>query len=287
MGSDAESTVRQWQDLVVAACAGSSVPPSLVLGLMLVESGGQARIESRVMNYDTAGRPIGRAQGLLQVLPFHWGIRPGPDGELSEEEKAFCQDPERNIAKGVELLAAAYRTWGSWEKALARYFGALDSTGAIRDWADATGVSGRLYVRLVLAARARFLDVDAVASSSPAGGPADPAPADAAGPLPAERFIPYTVRPGDTLWAIGRRFGLTPHQIQADNADAIIDIDRIYAGQVLRIRQPRANAVYVVQPGDTLWAIAAQHGLSLRDLIARNPQIENPDLIYPGDRVFV
>jgi spore coat assembly protein SafA len=42
---------------------------------------------------------------------------------------------------------------------------------------------------------------------------------------------------------------------------------------------------YVVKHGDTLWDIARAHGVSLAELEAANPQIRNPDLIYPGDHV--
>jgi GH24 family phage-related lysozyme (muramidase) len=45
--------------------------------------------------------------------------------------------------------------------------------------------------------------------------------------------------------------------------------------------------VHVVVHGDTLAAIAARAGVSLRALIAANPQIANPDRIYPGDRIEV
>ena len=34
-----------------------------------------------------------------------------------------------------------------------------------------------------------------------------------------------------------------------------------------------------------LWGIAKRYGVALADLIAANPQIKNPNLIYPGDRV--
>lgn len=45
------------------------------------------------------------------------------------------------------------------------------------------------------------------------------------------------------------------------------------------------NVCYIVKKGDTLWGIAKQYGVSLTALIAANPQIKNPNLIYPGDRV--
>lgn len=40
--------------------------------------------------------------------------------------------------------------------------------------------------------------------------------------------------------------------------------------------------IYVVQPGDTLLAIARKFHTNLQILISYNPQIVNPDIIYPG-----
>ena len=45
--------------------------------------------------------------------------------------------------------------------------------------------------------------------------------------------------------------------------------------------------MYLVKKGDTLWGIAKRCGVSLTALIAANPQIKNPNLIYPGDRVTI
>ena len=42
---------------------------------------------------------------------------------------------------------------------------------------------------------------------------------------------------------------------------------------------------YTVRKGDTLWGIAQRYGVSLTALIAANPQIKNPNLIYPGEEV--
>ena len=47
------------------------------------------------------------------------------------------------------------------------------------------------------------------------------------------------------------------------------------------------SAVYTVKKGDTLWGIAKRFGVSLTALITANPQIKNPNLIYPGDRVYI
>lgn len=48
-----------------------------------------------------------------------------------------------------------------------------------------------------------------------------------------------------------------------------------------------AGRWHQVVKGDTLWDLAVRYGLSLGELIALNPQIKNPNLIYPGDEVRV
>lgn len=44
---------------------------------------------------------------------------------------------------------------------------------------------------------------------------------------------------------------------------------------------------YTVMTGDTMYKIAAQHGVSLDDLLKANPDIVNPDLIYPGQVIEI
>ena len=44
---------------------------------------------------------------------------------------------------------------------------------------------------------------------------------------------------------------------------------------------------HTVVKGESLWGIAAKYGLSLQTLIHLNPQIKNPNLIYPGENVKV
>ncbi|AGK98730.1 SafA/ExsA family spore coat assembly protein [Clostridium pasteurianum] len=47
------------------------------------------------------------------------------------------------------------------------------------------------------------------------------------------------------------------------------------------------DLVYIVKPGDTLWKIAVANQTGLSELIAKNPQIANPNLIYPGNKVNI
>lgn len=44
---------------------------------------------------------------------------------------------------------------------------------------------------------------------------------------------------------------------------------------------------YTVKSGDTLWKISKRYQIGLSEIINANPQFENPDLIYPGDRVTI
>jgi 2',3'-cyclic-nucleotide 2'-phosphodiesterase/3'-nucleotidase len=44
---------------------------------------------------------------------------------------------------------------------------------------------------------------------------------------------------------------------------------------------------YVVKRGDNLTKIARMHHVSLDQILEWNPQIKNPDLIHPGDRIRV
>ena len=49
----------------------------------------------------------------------------------------------------------------------------------------------------------------------------------------------------------------------------------------------QTRQVHTVRKGDTLWAIAKQYGVGLAELIQANPQIKNPNLIYPGEAVNI
>lgn len=97
-----------------------------------------------------------------------------------------------------------------------------------------------------------------------------------------------TVQWGDTLSGIALLCGTTVDAIRAANPGLGW---WLYAGQVLYIPTgytpppsppPPCNCSYLVQQGDTLGKIAARKGVSLKDILAANPQIHNPSLIYVG-----
>ena len=117
------------------------------------------------------------------------------------------------------------------------------------------------------------LDTSATPYKDPGAKPQSPQTAD------------YTVRTGDTLWAIARRFHTTISQIVS--ANNIPDPNRIYTGERLKIPEaktpasPQKYRYYTIQTGDTLWGIARRYKTSVEDLIRIN-DLRTPNLIYAG-----
>lgn len=93
--------------------------------------------------------------------------------------------------------------------------------------------------------------------------------------------ITYTVRPGNTLFAIAQFFGTTVNEIA--QANGLVYPYTIYPGQelVLPVEEIQSPRYYVVRPGDTVLGIADRYGLELENLLSLN-KLENPNIIYPG-----
>lgn len=95
----------------------------------------------------------------------------------------------------------------------------------------------------------------------------------------------YTIKRGDTLWGIARRYGTTVQNLVKWNN--IQNPNLIYPGQRLilygNFRNSSNNnyAYYTVQKGDTLWRIARRYRTCPKR-IARLNGITNPNLIYSG-----
>ena len=94
----------------------------------------------------------------------------------------------------------------------------------------------------------------------------------------------YTIKRGDTLWGISRRYGVSVQDIVSWNN--IQNQNLIYPGQRLILygnyTTSSTNTVYyTVQRGDTLWRIARRYRTCPRRIANMNG-ITNPNLIYPG-----
>ena len=109
-----------------------------------------------------------------------------------------------------------------------------------------------------------------------------------------------TVRPGDTVYAISRRTGISPNAIIAENR--LAPPYAISVGETLRIPSARdkvANTiaqparplpvaqtgiVHVVKPGDTLYSISRQSGVSVA-MLAQANALRPPYTLSVGDQL--
>lgn len=112
----------------------------------------------------------------------------------------------------------------------------------------------------------------------------------------------YTVKSGDSWWAIANRYGMEMNALAQLNGKTIQSV--IYHGQVLRVAdkgagqsvsnkvnqipaQPANNAqYYTVRRGDSFWSIANRYGMNMYTLAANNGLSIN-SVIYPGQRLKV
>ncbi len=93
----------------------------------------------------------------------------------------------------------------------------------------------------------------------------------------------YTVKTGDSIYSIARKFGTTPSRIVTDNE--LADPARLAVGQTLVILEP--TRTYTVRGGDTLEGIARLFGVSLTDLWRNNPILGGKTYIYPGQTLNI
>lgn len=91
----------------------------------------------------------------------------------------------------------------------------------------------------------------------------------------------HTVKSGETLSGIAKKYG-TDHETLAAFND-IKNPNKIQVGQQLFVGLQNR----VVMPGDTLSKIAGEFGMTVKDLLAMNKEIKNPNLIQAWSTVKV
>ncbi|GFR34439.1 SafA/ExsA family spore coat assembly protein [Thermobrachium celere] len=47
------------------------------------------------------------------------------------------------------------------------------------------------------------------------------------------------------------------------------------------------DTYYTVQPGDSMWKIAQKYQVGISEIVAANPEIKDPALIYPGQKIKI
>lgn len=101
----------------------------------------------------------------------------------------------------------------------------------------------------------------------------------------------YTVREGETLWELAKRFGTTSAEIRT--ANQMQAHDRLAIGQKLIIpgrgvasTDHHGGFWYTVRRGDTILRIAARYGLSIAQVLASN-SLTDPDQLHVGQRLHI
>ncbi|GAB2501193.1 hypothetical protein GCM10008929_22290 [Alkalibacterium psychrotolerans] len=106
-------------------------------------------------------------------------------------------------------------------------------------------------------------------------------------PPPPSTSTTYTVRSGDTLYSIARRYNTTVARLVSLNN--ISNPNLIRVGQVLIVSTsggtttppPSSTTTYTVRSGDTLYSIARRYNTTVARLVSVN-NISNPNLIRVG-----
>lgn len=87
----------------------------------------------------------------------------------------------------------------------------------------------------------------------------------------------YPVAPGDTLWALSRRFGVPLEALLAVNGE--VDPSHMRIGQLVTVPADGSLATaemltFPVSAGDSLWSIARRFDISVEALAAANPGVD-------------
>jgi GH24 family phage-related lysozyme (muramidase) len=162
-----------------------------------------------------------------------------------------------------------------------------DYTGAQSMFRDYVYADGHVLQGLV---NRRAQEAALFGSSAPSGS-ASGTPAPAPTPTPASATSgnqagTYTVQAGDTLSAIAQRQGVSLAMLEAANPQ-LGNPNYIYPGETIYLSGGSDGGSYTVSSGDTLSGIAGHHNVSLAALEAANPQLGNPNLIYPGQVIHM
>jgi spore germination protein len=96
-------------------------------------------------------------------------------------------------------------------------------------------------------------------------------------------MVIYTVRQGDSLYSIGRRFGVSPQKIADDNM--LQNPEQLVVGQTIVIVTDAIR--HTIAPGESLFTIARRYGTTVGQILEANPEVTNPATIYPGQVIII
>lgn len=112
----------------------------------------------------------------------------------------------------------------------------------------------------------------------------------------------YYVQPGDTLWAISVKNGVTLYRLIQLNPS--VDANALWVGQIIIVQAsddawtaPRPGGspssggtsqrtTHIVEPGDTLWQIALRYGASVQAIMQANG-ITDANILWVGQQLII
>ena len=139
------------------------------------------------------------------------------------------------------------------------------------------------------------IDGQPPAITTVAGGAAD-APSDAERPTTSAEPRVHTIRPGENLTLIARRYGVRMNALI--DANPGLSPRRLVPGAELLVPAEESSEdpglpagrtdiqTHRIRAGESFWVIARSYGLSLNDLIAANPEVD-PGRIRPGQTIRI
>lgn len=96
-------------------------------------------------------------------------------------------------------------------------------------------------------------------------------------------MVIHTVRQGDTLYALSRKYGVTVQKIIADNS--LENIDHLVIGQAIVIDVDSVR--HTVLPGESLYSIARMYNTTVFRILSANPGITDPSAISVGQIIII
>ncbi|WP_133628363.1 glycoside hydrolase family 18 protein [Fonticella tunisiensis] len=96
-------------------------------------------------------------------------------------------------------------------------------------------------------------------------------------------MIIHVVKPGDSIYKIARRYGVSPSKIISDNE--LSNPDRLVVGQTIVVME--GERVHIVAPGESLYSISRNYNIPIEDILEANPQIINPAAISAGQVITI
>ncbi len=101
-------------------------------------------------------------------------------------------------------------------------------------------------------------------------------------------FVSYEVLPGETLYGISRRYGVTVDDLrETNNLSGILKSGQILRIPVKSIRKENneSGQFHLVQAGETKYGLSKRYGVTIEELERQNPQIVR--MLQTGQRISI